>query len=110
MTIATKTKAPVKPVTVKVPKKAIVLTPMELKANLDAARKPIQFDADNKDHRTAFAHFLVNKRWPAGVRFIEEWPHTSAVTTIQTKLTHYALRKEMAVVEASNIALNKASQ
>lgn len=70
---------------------------------------PVEFDPENKKHREAFAAFLVNKQWPDGVRFQAEWPHTSAVTTIQTKLTHYALRKELTAVVAANNALSKAS-
>lgn len=70
---------------------------------------PVIFEPENKKHRAAFAHFLVNQKWPTGVRFIEEWPHTSAVTTIQTKLTHYALRKEMAAIVAANDVLVKVS-
>jgi hypothetical protein len=110
MTVTTKTKPVQKTAIVKIPTKVLPLTPMQIKTNLEAARKPVMFDPDDKAHRTAFAHFLVNKRWPDGVRFIEEWPHTSAVTTIQTKLTHFALRKEMAALDQVNIALSKASQ
>lgn len=73
------------------------------------APTPVEFEPENKKHREAFAAFLVNKQWPDKVRFRAEWPHTSAVTTIQTKLTHYALRKELTAVMAVNQALNKAS-
>lgn len=71
--------------------------------------RPVRFEPENKAHRAAFANFLINKKWPEGVRFLEEWPHTSAVTTIQTKLTEYALRKEIAAVRATSMALKKAS-
>lgn len=69
----------------------------------------ITFDPANKAHRTAFAHFMVCNKWPDGVRFESEWPHTSAVTTIQTKLTLYALRNEIPAVKATTEALQRAS-
>lgn len=76
---------------------------------LAALPAPIIFDPENKKHREAFASFLVNGKWPEGIRFVDEWPHTSAVTTIQTKLMHYALRKELMGVTAAKVALEKAS-
>jgi hypothetical protein len=57
---------------------------------------PIIFDAANKAHRMAFAQFLNDGRWaPDAPRFEVELPHTSAVTTIQTKLMHFALHSEL---------------
>lgn len=67
---------------------------------------PVVFDPDNKHHRLFFAMFLDTGRWsPQAPRFQVEWPHTSAVTTIQTKLTKYALRRETAKLESMTAAL-----
>lgn len=59
---------------------------------------PMLFEPSNKVHREAFAFFLVHKKWPDGIRFQEEHPFTSAVTTIEAKLTHWAIRSEIKAV------------
>jgi hypothetical protein len=76
---------------------------------LAAVIRPTTFDPMVKSHREAFAHFLVNKKWPDSVRFIEEHPFTSAVTTAQQKMVEYALRNEITAVLATQKALKNAS-
>lgn len=83
--------------------------PSDMKANLEASRNPTMFEPENKHHRQAFAHFLENGKWPNGIRFAVEWPHTSAVTTIQTKLCNYALRKELAAIRETKETIAKAA-
>lgn len=68
----------------------------------------INFDADDKKHRAAFAHFRVFGKWPEGMRFIEEHPFTSAVTTAESKMLDWALRKEIRALEATQTVIKKA--
>lgn len=67
---------------------------------LRASNKAIEFDANNKKHREAFAFFVHHKKWPDGVRFTSEWPCTSVVSTVQDKLMRFAIRTELKQFEA----------
>jgi hypothetical protein len=69
----------------------------------------INFDATNKSHRAAFAYFRVNGKWPNGMRFIEEYPYTSAVTTAESKLIEWTLRKELAALTTTNEVIKRAA-
>lgn len=71
---------------------------------------PVTFDPENKHHRLFYAMFHDTGRWsPQAPRFQVEWPHTSAVTTINTKLTRFALRRELAKLEAVTATLAASS-
>jgi len=84
--------------------------PHLMKRNWQIKYTPIQFDAENRKHREAFAHFKIHGKWPEGVRFIEEFPYTSAVTTAEQRLIEWALKRELAALSITKHAINKAAQ
>ena len=74
-------------------------------ANVAVHSHGVEFDPSNKKHRMAYAHFLTMNRWPEGVRFKQEWPNTSVVTTVERKLIQHILRSELKAkeLEAANL-------
>lgn len=70
-------------------------------SSVTAANAAIEFDAANKKHRAAYAYFTSNKRWPEGVRFRPEWPSTSVVSTVESKLAMHAIRTELKELQES---------
>ena len=83
--------------------------PHLMKRNWQIKFTPVEFDAENRKHREAFAHFKIHGKWPEGIRFIEVFPYTSAVTTAEQCIINWALKRELSSLSMTKDAINKAA-
>jgi len=63
-------------------------------------REPIKFDADNPEHRAAYAAWELTGKWP--IRFQTEWPLVTVPQTVLLALARRACVKEFEQVAKEN--------
>lgn len=65
---------------------------------LNNAITRVDFDAENAIHRTAYAEFLLTKKWT--IQFNLEAPAATVFGTVMFKLAEYACRHELEVLKS----------
>jgi len=60
---------------------------------LNNAISRVDFDAENPDHRSAYAEYLFTKKWV--IQFNLEQPNTTVFGTAMFKMAEYACKKEL---------------